>query len=164
MTRCIIHVSSFCPTCICQTGLILDNLIICLYHGALASWLPCATSLSQGESSSWVCTFQTHNYQSRVHTPNYFPYWAFILSVTETCFNHPGPGTRQLGTDFMPQGLTLANSKLAYPALPTSSHGNHSNGSCPVSPFHLPHDQPRGLPHVTPPLRHGMPFHLENCE
>lgn len=33
--------------------------------------------------------------QPRAHPPNYFPYWAFILFVTELALIAPGAGTQQ---------------------------------------------------------------------
>lgn len=58
-------------------------------------------------------------------------YWTFILSVTETCSNHPKTRFQTLETELMQQGLKPANPKPGYPTLPIPSHRNHNKGSFP---------------------------------
>lgn len=148
----------------CHTGLILDKLIICLYHGVLASQLHCVASLSQDESFSWGRTYQTHTSPTQSPPSQLLSLLGFYTLCNWTCFNRPRSRYPTIRTDFMPQSPKLANSKLAYPALPISSHRNHSNYSWTIFPIPSASRSTQGLPHVTPPLRHGMPFQLENCE
>lgn len=105
----------------------------------------CHLTFSRGVLLLGVHFSNTHHPIQSAHS-QLLSLLGFHISVTETCFNHPRTRYPKLGADFMPQSLTLADSKLAYPVLPISSHGNHSNGSCPISPFHCPLTNPGASP------------------
>ena len=68
------------------------------------------------------------------------PTTSFIGSYTQSHYPAalitPGPGTRQLGTDFIPQSMLnlfkLAKPKPSYPASPVPAHGSHNKVSGPL--------------------------------